>query len=263
MDKNEKSKNSIKLVFENNPVNELITVLFSNKSETFILNKNEMSIIDLNGVKSGEIITVIVHNPFIPIEETQIIDDRNLGLKFYGIVINDIDFPIDKWVLSERKSDNLFVKKSSIYLVEGDVEKFIWSRSNFEFLLTNYSPYKKINIHIINDDFINKEFKVYINEEFYKTFNFNNVNDKSLIISIPIHRDDLFIKIESNPIVPKNIHINSNDERILGFRFNKIELSFGDFIETYSVDKIKYLTSELFDKCKIKTELKPNIKKVL
>ena len=35
-------KNSIKLVFENNPVNELITVLFSNKSETFILNKNEI-----------------------------------------------------------------------------------------------------------------------------------------------------------------------------------------------------------------------------
>jgi len=256
-------KNSIKLVFENNPINELVTVLFSDKSNTLILNKNEMNIVDLQGVKSGDVITVIVHNPFIPLEETQIIDDRNLGLKLYGIVINDIDFPIDKWVLAERKSDKLFLKKSSVYLVEGGDEKFIWSRSNLELLLTNYSPYKKINIHIINDGFINKEFKVYINEEFYKTFNFNNVNDKSLIISIPIHRDDLFIKIESNPIIPKNIHINSNDERVLGFRFNKIELSFGDFIETYSVDKIKYLTSELFDKCKIKTELKLNIKKVL
>jgi hypothetical protein len=48
--------------------------------------------------------------------------------------------------LAERKSDKLFLKKSSVYLVEGGDEKFIWSRSNLELLLTNYSPYKKINI---------------------------------------------------------------------------------------------------------------------
>ena len=261
--KNLYKKNSLKLVFENNPVNELITILLSNRSYSFIVKKNEMCTIDLEDVLSDDVITLIVNKPFIPIEETQTIDDRNLGIKFYEIVVNNVNYSIDNWSLSEVINNKLFVKKSTIYLVEGDNKKFIWTRDCFECLLTNYSPFKKFKIYICNDGFINKEFKVFLNDQYYKTFNFDKSNDKLLVITVPIHKEDVFLRIESIPFIPKESNIGSNDERILGFRFEKIELSFGNLIEIYELDKIKYLTLELFDKCKLKTTPKFNNKKIL